>query len=88
MADDCSRLFSLSDTELLTLFNTSYLQKESWRLVQPRKEILSSAISALRSQQAEPASFLQEPPPKTKSLEDLGKFLRRSPLRPLALQHR
>jgi hypothetical protein len=66
MADDCSRLFNLSDAELLTLFNTLYPQKISWRLVQPRKEMLASVISALRRQRVDPASFLHEPLPMIK----------------------
>jgi hypothetical protein len=66
MSDDASRLFELSDIALLTHFNTVYPQTNSWRLVHPTKEMLSSVTSALRRQRVEPASFLREPIPTTR----------------------
>ncbi len=65
MADDCSRLWELSDVELLTHFNATYPQATSWRIVHPSSAMLSSVTSALRSERPEPASFLLEPPPLT-----------------------
>jgi hypothetical protein len=66
MADDASRLFELSDTQLLTHFNTAYPQMNSWRLVHPTNAMLSSVTYALRRKRVEPASLLQEPTPTTK----------------------
>jgi hypothetical protein len=66
MSDDASRLFALSDVNLLTHFNTVYPQMNSWRLVHPTKEMLSSVTSALRRKRVEPASFLHVPTPTTK----------------------
>jgi hypothetical protein len=65
MADDCSRLWHLSNSQLLDHFNRTYPQAVSWRIVQPRQEMLSSVICALHRKRPEPASFLQEPPPTT-----------------------
>jgi hypothetical protein len=66
MADDASRLFALSDDQLLTHFDTVYPQMNSWRLVHPTSGMLSSVTSALRRKRAEPASFLHQPTPTTK----------------------
>jgi hypothetical protein len=66
MADDCSRLWHLSDAELLTHFELHYPQTASWRLAVPRPAILSSTTSALHRHRPEPASFLLAPPPTTK----------------------
>jgi hypothetical protein len=65
MADDCSRLWHLDDSQLLEHFNRTYPQAASWRIAQPRQEMLSSVICALHRQQPEPASFLRKPPPTT-----------------------
>ena len=66
MADDASRLFDMSDHQLLTHFNTAYPQLNSWRLVHPTRAMLSSVTSALRMKRVEPASFLHAPTPTTK----------------------
>jgi hypothetical protein len=65
MADDCSRLWHLSDLELLTHFDRTYPQTASWRLVHPTPELLSSVTCALHRRRPELASFLQEPMPTT-----------------------
>ena len=52
MADDCSRLWHLSDQDLLTHFNTVYPQTEPWRLVHLRPEMHSMLISALVKKRA------------------------------------
>ena len=47
MADDCSRLWNLSDDELLAHFNTVYPQKKPWRLCQLPAEMASAIEAAL-----------------------------------------
>jgi hypothetical protein len=61
MADEASRLWNLSDNELLTHFNAVYPQDRSWQLYQPRPEILSAVICALHRKRSQPASFLDVP---------------------------
>jgi hypothetical protein len=58
MADDCSRLWELSDEDLLTHFRTHYPQSEPWQLCPLRPKMHSSLISALRKQRPEPESLL------------------------------
>jgi hypothetical protein len=65
MADDCSRLWHLSDSQLLDHFNCTYPQAASWRTAPPRQEMLSSVICALHRKRPEPASFLSGPPQTT-----------------------
>jgi len=74
MADDCSRLWDLSDSQLVAHFNTHYPQTTSWRIVHPRPEMLSAVISALQSQRVEPQSFLGTRQPKT-VIGECGKSL-------------
>ena len=59
MADDCSRLWHLTDTELLQHFNSNYPQAQPWQLVPLRPEMLSSLISALQKERQEPRSYLR-----------------------------
>jgi hypothetical protein len=65
MADDCSRLWHLSDAQLVSHFNLHYPQTACWRLVHPKPVMLSSVTSAMRRRRPEPASFLHEPIPTT-----------------------
>jgi hypothetical protein len=65
MADDCSRLWRLTDAELISHFNLTYPQTGSWRLAIPKPEMLSSVTCALRRQRPAPASFLLAPAPTT-----------------------
>jgi hypothetical protein len=58
MADDCSRLWHLSDNALLTHFARRYPQTEPWRLCHLRPNMHSSLISALHRQRPLPASLL------------------------------
>jgi hypothetical protein len=58
MADDCSRLWHLSDDELLTYFALHYPQSEPWQLCHLRPEMISSLISALHKQRPAPESLL------------------------------
>jgi hypothetical protein len=63
MADDASRRFDLSDADLLTHFNATYPQAHPWHLYRPKRNILSSATSALHKQPSPRALFLQTPMP-------------------------
>jgi hypothetical protein len=58
MADDLSRLWNLSDSELLTHFGFHYPQSEPWQLCHLRPEMHSSLISALHKQRPAPESLL------------------------------
>jgi hypothetical protein len=69
MSDDCSRLWHLSDSQLLAHFNATYPQTSSWRLWHPTPGMLSAVMSALRKTRCEPASFLVAPTQLTKRLE-------------------
>jgi hypothetical protein len=61
MADDASRLWNLSNSELLSHFNSTYPQHQSWQLSQPQPNLLSALIMALQCKRSVPASFLPEP---------------------------
>ena len=61
LADDSSRLFHLTNKELLTHFNSTYPQKNTFRLWTPSRRMTSAVISALRKQQCKPESLLVEP---------------------------
>ena len=57
MADDCSRLWHLTDRQLVSYFNSRYPQRTSWRLHHLRPEMSSALISALSSRRSCPASW-------------------------------
>ena len=63
LADDASRLTHLSHADFLTHFNTVYPQATPWHLYLHKPSMISSAISALRTQMSPLASFLREPQP-------------------------
>ena len=65
MADDCSRLWHLTDSQLLAHFNSKYPQNQPWKLVHLRPEMLSSVTSALQKQRQTPVLFLNDPKRKT-----------------------
>jgi len=65
MADDCSRLWHLTDAQLLTHFHLHYPQVGGWKLCQLPSKMQSVLISALRQRQLAPASYLPEPSPPT-----------------------
>ena len=71
MADDSSRLFELSDDELLDYFNTKYSlcpkQKDTFQLWTPSPQLISAVTSALRNKQSKPESLLVEPEPPMES---------------------
>ena len=57
MADDCSRLWHLTDDQLVSYFNSQYPQRKSWRLRHLRPAMNSAVISALSSRKSSPASW-------------------------------
>ena len=65
MADDASRLLSLSDAALLSHFNSNYPQAQPWTLSPLRPEMLSALITALQCKRSAPALYLQAPNPAT-----------------------
>jgi len=65
MADDCSRLWHLSDSQLLAHFDALYPQTQPWRLVHLRNEMHSALISALLCKRPMLPSLLNEPPKRT-----------------------
>lgn len=64
MADDCSRLWHLSDTELLNHFNLHYPQSLPWTLCRLRPAMHSALISALLTKRPDTASYLSESVPQ------------------------
>jgi hypothetical protein len=65
MADDCSRLWNLTNTQLLTHFQQTYPQYKPWKLVHLRPQMHSALISALQRKRVELPSVLNEPPART-----------------------
>jgi len=62
MADSCSRRWDLSDSQLLSHFNSLYPQSVPWTLCPLRPPLNCALISALSTKRSEPASFLAVPP--------------------------
>ncbi|MGH7974644.1 MAG: hypothetical protein ACREBR_03895, partial [bacterium] len=60
MADDCSRLWHFSDSQLLSYFNTAYPQERSWTMCSLRPALASGLTSALLRQRLPPESFLSD----------------------------
>ena len=58
MADDASRLWSLSDDALLTHFNSTYPQAASWKMPHLPSELSATLIGALVSKQPRPCGDL------------------------------
>jgi hypothetical protein len=65
LADDSSRLFHLSNRELLSHFNSKFKQKYSFKLCHPTQKLISGVISALRNKRFARESLLAAPPPPT-----------------------
>ena len=61
MADDCSRLWNLTDSAFLQHFQSMCPQPLPWKLCRLRPAMRSSLICALHKQRSEPQSFLDEP---------------------------
>ena len=60
MADDCSRLWHLTDSQLLSYFNSTYPQPSSWQLRHLRPAMLSALTSSLLRKRSTPESYLHE----------------------------
>ena len=65
MADDASRKFDLSDSQLLHYFNSTFPQSKSFNIVTPTLPMLSAVTSALRKKTCNAESLLVEPAPPT-----------------------
>jgi hypothetical protein len=63
MADACSRLWHLTDTQLLTHFNTTFPQDVPWQLRLLAPQMLSALTSALHKKRPELPLSLQESGP-------------------------
>ena len=61
MADDCSRLWNLNDSQLISYFNSKYPQPLSWRMCHLPPEMHSALISCLHRRRLMPESFLRAP---------------------------
>jgi len=61
MADDCSRLWQLSDAAFLAYFNQTYPQDQPWHLCHLQSGMRSAMISALHRKRVDPRSFLNVP---------------------------
>jgi hypothetical protein len=83
MADDASRLFHLTDCELLTHFNLTYPQPQPWRMYHLPPPTISSAISALLKRKSPTESFLHVPrPPQPIGTNGRNTALRLASIRP------
>ena len=84
MADDTSRLWNLTDDELLTHFNLVYPQPLPWRLCHLRPAMKSALISACSGQPSTPESFLHAPEPTAKhGSAGVPSVLPSAPMKPL-----
>lgn len=70
MADDCSRLWHLTDSQLLSHFQQTYPQEQPWKLVHLRPEMLSCLTSTLLRKPVKLLSLLNVPPQR----KELGTF--------------
>ena len=65
LADDASRLFELTDSQLLSHFTRLYPQNLSYELWTPRKQMLSAVITSLRKKRCKRELALADPLPPT-----------------------
>ena len=65
MADNLSRLWHLTNSQLLTHLNSLCPQKQPWRIVHLRPEVLASMTTALRALHLQPQLCLNDPKTKT-----------------------
>jgi hypothetical protein len=67
MADDLSRRWDLSDSQLLAYFNTNYPQALPWKLCRLQEKMNSATTLALSKTRCDPASLAAAtlPPPHT-----------------------
>ena len=71
LADEASRRFTCSDTDLLNHFNSHYPQPRTWTLLTLRPAMHSALISCLHKKRVEPPSVLHDPGEKT-NIGDTG----------------
>ena len=72
MADDASRLWNLSDDELLTHFNSTYPQSKPWRLCRLNPETASAIRSALLCERRSlPEAMSGQPSGPTRTTDSL-----------------
>jgi hypothetical protein len=77
MADDCSRLWHLNDSQLLSYFNCIYPQALPWQMHQLSPSTNSALTSALLRQSPAPTWLSDDPsPPPTPGPTLLAPFLR------------
>jgi hypothetical protein len=65
MADDASRMFSLTDSAFLSHFTQNYPQPQPWQLCHLPPAMNLALTSALRKQRLEPRLFLSDKTPRT-----------------------
>lgn len=65
MADELSRLWHLTDSQILLHFELHYPQPQPWRIVHLRSAMRSSLISALQMKRGDLQSVLNDPMHKT-----------------------
>ena len=65
IADDLSRLWHLTDSQLLTHLNSLYPQKQPWRIVHLQPEMLASVTTALCASRPQLQLCLNDPKTKT-----------------------
>jgi hypothetical protein len=88
MTDDASRLFELSDIQLLTYFDHSYPQQRPWQICTLRSQMHSSLISALHRQRSNPASWQADPERPTNGGPNGWPFVETSTLIPASTTDR
>lgn len=67
LADECSRYWHLSDSDLLTHFNSHYPQETTWRLCPLKPGTALSLILALHRTRLAPELWLRTTSPKTQA---------------------
>ncbi len=65
MADNCSQLWHLTDTKLLTHFRSAYPQANGWTLCHLASTTNPALTSVLQQQQLKPESYFPGPLPQT-----------------------
>ena len=65
MADDLSRLWHLTNSQLLTHLNSLCPQKQPWHIVHLRPEMLASVTAVLHASRPQPQLCLNNPKTKT-----------------------
>ncbi len=88
MSDDASRLQHLSDSALLSYFDSTYPQSKPWQLCHLNTKMRSAILSLLRRKPLKTTSFLRQSPGETRlgscgpSFVKPGKWIPHSPVHP------